>query len=289
MKPLLTLLCVIASAMPAVLSAQQTAISVPEQDKEGAQELALWEIGAGFGIARTPNYPAASGSRTRALPLPVVIYRGDFFRIGDGSVASGKLFENDRMELDISLNGSFDAESDDIDVRAGMPDLGFVFEVGPELEIILSDPAVTDERWKLELPVRAAASLDDSEFSSRGFVFSPQLEYERTFADGRYEWSVSLTPSFATRRLHDYFFTVAPEFATAERPAFEADSGYLQTTIGLGLQRRGRKSFAAIGLAYTRLDGSANENSPLFEEKQQLAIGAFIVYRFWESERRATR
>ncbi|MEO0996914.1 MAG: MipA/OmpV family protein, partial [Pseudomonadota bacterium] len=95
---------------------------------------ALWELGAGIGGAVTPAYPGSSETTTRVLPLPIVAYRGRFLRAGDGSVVSGRLFRNERLEFDVSLTGSFDADSDDVDVRAGMPDLGFLFEVGPELE-----------------------------------------------------------------------------------------------------------------------------------------------------------
>lgn len=262
----------------------QSSASFPEQNSE-EEGLPLWEIGAGIGAAVTPDYPAASGTTSRLLPLPVVIYRGDFLRLGDGSAASGRLFRNDRMELDISLNGSFDAESDDVTAREDMPDLGFIFEVGPELEIILTDTRITDRRLKLELPVRAAFSFDDGQVNTRGFVFSPQLEYEREFGNG-YEWSVTLTPSVATRDLHDYFFTVAPEFETPTRSRYEARGGYLQTSLGFSLQRRTRKTFGAIGVRYSSLEGSANVESPLFRSRDNFGLFALWVVQFWESKQR---
>ena len=280
------LLLAAGAALLALLSGAATAqssASLPEQDAAG-DGLPLWEIGGGIGAAITPDYPSASGTTARVLPLPVVIYRGDFLRLGDGSVASGRLFASDRFELDISLNGSFDAESDDVQARAGMPDLGFIFEVGPELEIVLSDPSVSEQRWKLELPVRAAFSLEDGNLSSRGYVFSPQLEYERQFGDGTYEWSASITPTMASRELHDYFFTVAPEFATPRRPVYEARGGYLQTTLGFSLQRRTKRSFAAIGVRMTTLDGAANRASALYRSRENFSVFALWVVQLWASE-----
>ncbi len=281
-----TLAWVLALLLPGAALAQSTA-SLPDQ--AGDEGLPLWEIGGGIGAAVTPDYPSASGTTTRVLPLPVVIYRGDFLRLGDGSVASGRLFRSDRVELDVSLNGSFDAESDDVDARAGMPDLGFIFEVGPEIEIILTDPAITDRRLKLELPVRAAFSFEDGDVSSRGYVFSPQLEYEREFRGGDYEFSASITPSIASRKLHDYFFSVAPEFATPSRSAFEARGGYLQTALGLTLQRRTDNSFAAIGVRLNVLDGSANDDSPLFRSRDTVGVFALWVVKLWESDKRVER
>lgn len=275
------------TALLAGTALAQTSASLPDQ--AGDEGLPLWEVGGGIGAAVTPDYPSASSTTPRALPLPVVIYRGDFLRLGDGSVASGRLFRSDRVELDVSLNGSFDAESDNVSARAGMPDLGFIFEVGPEIEIVLTDPAVTDRRLKLELPVRAAFSLDDRELSSRGFVFSPQLEYEHEFGGGDYEISASITPTVASRKLHDYFFTVAPEFSTPTRAAYEARGGYLQTALGLTLQRRTRNSFAAVGVRLNVLGGSANADSPLFRSRQNVGVFALWVVKLWESEKRVER
>ncbi|MEM1438580.1 MAG: MipA/OmpV family protein [Pseudomonadota bacterium] len=265
----------------------QSSASFPSQGDDDAG-LPLWELGAGVGAAVTPDYPSASGTTARVLPLPVVVYRGDFLRLGDGSAASGRLFRNERMELDLSLNGSFDAESDDVGAREGMPDLGFIFEIGPELEIILSDPAVTDRRLKLELPVRAAFSLDDRKINTRGFVFSPQLEYEREFGNG-YEWSASVTTSVASRELHDYFYSVTPEFATPVRATYGARGGYLQSTLGFTLQKRTDKTFAAIGLRVSSLDGAANSASPLFRSREDVSVFALWVVQLWQSEKRVER
>lgn len=272
----------------AILASQSglaQSMQVPDSG-DGSDGLPLWEVGAGVGGAWTPDYPSAASETARGLPLPVVIYRGDFFRIGDGSVASGRLFEDDRFELDISLNGSFDAQSDDVSARTGMPDLGFVFEVGPELEVQLATFRNRSSRLKLELPVRAAFSFDDDGLRDRGFVVSPELEYEHEFADGRFEWSISIAPSYASQRLQSYFFDVAPEFATDTRVAYEADGGYLQTRLGLGLQWRGDGRFAAIGVSYADFNGSANEDSPLFERDHGLSVGFIFVQRFWQSKKR---
>ncbi|MEL6367006.1 MAG: MipA/OmpV family protein [Pseudomonadota bacterium] len=260
-------------------------MQVPSSSANG-EGLPLWEVGVGVGGAWTPDYPGATSQTARGLPLPVVIYRGNFLRIGDGNVASGQLFQSDKVDFGISLNGSFDAESDDVGARAGMPDLGFVFEVGPEIEIQLAQFAEGTRRIELELPVRAAFSFDDDGLRDRGFVFNPELEYEHEFADRQFEWSISISPAFASERLQSYFFDVAPEFATADRPDFSASGGYLQTRLGLGLQWRGEGRFAAVGVSYAFLDDSTNEDSPLFRQDYGLSVGLVFVQRLWQSKRR---
>lgn len=276
----------LAAALGAQAHAQSQAINTAAKSGEGAKP-ALWELGAGIAGASTPEYPGSAGSTARALPVPVVIYRGSFLRLGDGSLASGRLVENPRFELDISLNGSFDAESDDVPARDGMPDLGFLFEVGPELEIRLDSLADADRRLKLELPVRAVFSLDDGSLNGRGAVFSPQLEYERDFANDRFEWSVSITPSFVTRNTAAYFYDVDERFVRPDRPAYRARGGYLQTTLGGTLQFRGERSFAALGVRYAALGGAVNDDSPLFRDDSQWTVFAVAVWRLWESKARA--
>lgn len=252
---------------------------------EDESSLPLWEIGAGAAAAWTPDYPAAEDSSLRALPFPAVVYRGDFLRIGDSSVVSGRLFRSPRLELDVSLDGSLDAESDDIDARRGMPDLGFLFEAGPELEIALSDPGDDTRTLKLELPLRGVFSWDDDGVRSRGLVFNPELEYEKpAFAGTPWELSLSVAPVFATQELHDYFYTVEPVYATASRPAYEARSGYLQTEFGARLTRRDPKRFLFLGITVNAHSGSRNEESPLYRRDVTWALYAGVVFALWQSE-----
>ncbi len=261
------------------------AVAAPPAERPGR---ALWELGAGIGGAVTPAYPGSSETTVRVLPLPVVAYRGRFLRAGDGSLVTGRLFRNERLEFDISLNGSFDADSDDVDARAGMPDLGFLFEVGPELEWRLNDPTDPRSRWKLELPLRAAFSLDDGDLSQRGLVFSPELELERPAAFGPgTELSFSVASSWAGGELMDYFYGVPAAFANPGRPAFDARSGYLQSTFGITLTQRRKRRLAVLGLRLHSHHGARNEASPLFEENFTWSVFAAVAWSLWESERRA--
>ncbi len=56
-------------------------------------------------------------------------------------------------------------------------------------------------------------------------------------------WDLSLGvgPIFASDRYQDYFYSVAPEFATPRRPAYDADRDYSGASILLGGSRRFQK------------------------------------------------
>jgi outer membrane protein len=108
--------------MPIQAAAQSTAASLP-----------LWEIG-GFGVGVSQQaYPGSDQQVNRGLALPFLVYRGQFLR-ADRESAGLRAIKTPRFELDIGVAGSFGANSDDIDARRGMSNLGTLVEFGPRVK-----------------------------------------------------------------------------------------------------------------------------------------------------------
>ena len=106
-----------------------------EPDVDGGQK-PLWEAGvAGFGLTG-PAYPGADDDVSRALVLPWLIYRGPIWRAADGTFGA-RVVNNPFAEFDVGLGGALRASSDDVKVRDGMPDLGFLLEFGPRVKLNL--------------------------------------------------------------------------------------------------------------------------------------------------------
>ncbi|KAK0329718.1 hypothetical protein LTR94_035612, partial [Friedmanniomyces endolithicus] len=85
--------------------------------------LPLWEFGVGaFGLT-APAYPGADDRNNRVLPVPYLLYRGEVLR-ADQSGIGARLFRSDRLEFDVGLAGALPSDSDDVEIRAGMPNLG---------------------------------------------------------------------------------------------------------------------------------------------------------------------
>jgi outer membrane scaffolding protein for murein synthesis (MipA/OmpV family) len=251
-------------------------------------ELPLWELGVGAGGNYGAAYPGSDELHLKGLPFPVVIYRGDLLRIGEDELVAGRLFRNRRVELDVSAGGSFNAESDDVEIREGMPDLDHLFELGPELEIRLDDFSDPSRKLKLELPARAAFSSDFSNVHARGVLFAPQLELEQyAFLGTPYQVDFSVTPVFASEKFHDYFFEVSAEHAAPGRPAFDAAGGYLGTELGIGVRRENGPYQWFFGGNVTAHQGAANEDSPLFRRDFTFSVYAAFIRVLWSSERRA--
>ena len=149
----------------------------------------------------------------------------DFYRDTLGLRA----FKSQDLELDIGVAGAFGSRADDIDARRGMPDLGTLVEFGPRLTWKLGEAA--GGRWRVQLPVRGVYDLSDGG-AQRGVSFEPELQFERGTASG-WRYSTSVSAVFANRKLADTFYGVAPRYATATRPAYQAESGLVAWRYGL--------------------------------------------------------
>jgi outer membrane protein len=246
----------------------------------------LWEAGlAGIG-GYVPDYPSSDENRADGIILPYLIYRGEIFRAGDKGIARGRILRSERAEFDLSLDGSFDTESDDNIARKGMPDLDYLFELGPRLQITLTDHFLTG-KVDLEIPARGVIATDFSSLSLEGIVFQPQIAWQHydLFGTGT-KFKISAGPIFATEDFMDYFFEVQPRYATPERAAFDARGGYLGSEITLAGIRDIRDFLSVIGdfkIGYYR--GSANDDSPLFRDDVTLSVRIGLLWRPFRSKR----
>jgi len=206
-----------------------------------AVERPLWEAGVGATGLYLPDYRGADQSRGYLFPLPFFAYRGDFFRV-DREGIRGVFVDTDRVELEVSLFGTPPVDSSDNRARAGMPDLDATVEVGPVLVFTLARDRRIDYHYRLQLrlPVRTAIATDFSHWHNIGWVFYPNLNLDLRpeFLGGRWNVGLSAGPSFADRRFNQYFYSVAPQFATPDRPAYEAPGGYSGATFFATTSRR---------------------------------------------------
>jgi outer membrane scaffolding protein for murein synthesis (MipA/OmpV family) len=249
----------------------------------------VWEVGAFAATFNTPEYPAAGQNKTNLVTAPYVIYRGEVLRIGDGSIARAVAVDKSWYELDLSLAASFGANSDDNEVRDGMPDLDFMFEVGPQLKMRVAEFEFAQHgRSELffNLQVRAAFSTDFSGIDHRGNVLQPQLAYrQRGWLSEKTALSIRISPSWATEDLHDYFYQIDQEFVTSERDAFDAKGGYMGTNIGMSVSFDATEDIRVfVGGSVSLHSGAANIDSPLFRDKSTYSLGVGMVWRLWQSE-----
>ncbi|HEY5801257.1 MAG TPA: MipA/OmpV family protein [Burkholderiaceae bacterium] len=267
------------AAMPAAVPvyAQVVADAAPES----GQALPLWEVGVIGGAVSTPAYPGAGVRNARAMALPYLIYRGKVVRSEQGGV-DARLFHNDSVELNIGAAASLPADSDDVAIRRGMPDLGTLLEFGPQLKIKLAQPA-PGSSLRLDAPLRAVIEVRGG-WRNQGAVFEPRLVYDVR----RKGWSFSanLGLLYGSTKLNQYFYGVAPQYATAFRPAYDAQSGHMLTRLGLSATYD--LTDAARLYVFSRYDsyaGAANRASRLFERGQGVSAGLAVAWTLAESRR----
>lgn len=251
----------------------------------GAEQRPQWEIGLGAAALYLPDYRGSDQSRGYLYPLPYVRYRGERLRLDDRrGLASLLLLDTDRVELDVSLNASQPAPSDQSTARAGMPDLDPTLEIGPLVKVKLWENAGRSSELSLQLPVRAAFTLQNPEFI--GWVFNPVIDlYLRDVGPGgRWRLGMQAGPVFTDRRYNQYYYQVDPQYATATRPAYSASGGYSGTQFTLTTHRRfGPVWFGAFVRAYG-LKGAVFDDSPLVQQRSALYAGIGLAYVFAESK-----
>ncbi len=250
------------------------------------EEKPKWEIGGGVAGLRFPAYRGSENRHDFAMPTPYFVYHGDFVK-SDRHGVRGDLFDSDRVDLTLSFSISPPTSSEDAPTRDGMPDLKPTMEFGPELDFTLWRSESRASFVKLRLPLRAAFTIESSP-RSIGWIFAPDLNMDIGELPGLPDWNLGLVagPIWATKRQHDFFYTVKPEYATATRPAYDATGGYSGTKFLVALSKRFDKTYVGFFARYDTLSGAAFENSPLTTKKSFFAAGFGISWVLDESTSR---
>jgi MipA family protein len=248
-----------------------------------ADEKPLWEFGLGAGLLVFNDYRGANTTHAYPLPLPYFVYRGDFLK-ADREGVRGKLLNQDRIELNLSVNATTPVRNDS--ARTGMPDLRSTIELGPQLNVHLWRSS--DELVKLDLrvPVRAAFTVEASPHLVGTFV-APNVSLDLAEFRGEDGWKLGLLagPLFADRRYDSYFYTVAPQYATASRPAYDAPGGYAGAQVLAALTRRYPKYWIGAYVRHDTLTGASFEGSPLVKRMSYWSGGVGIAWMIGQSRR----
>ena len=250
------------------------------------EEKPLWEIGAGLFFLQMPDYRGSDENRRYLLPYPYFVYRGDILRVEKERI-SGRIFETDRVLLDISGNGSAPVSSSDNPDRQGMADLDPTFEIGPSLNVTLLENRQDHYKLTLTLPVRATFSTDFSSVRHEGWVFHPRLVFQKAemIAGSGVSLGISAGPMFADRGYHRYFYAVDPPYATPTRHQYEAGGGYSGSTLTVGLNKNIKPFIISAFVSVDFLQGAAFEESPLVRNKYAVMTGFSVSWVFLKSSR----
>ena len=263
-----------------VISAPALAQSVDVKPNEAKP---VWEVGAFLGGISGPAYPGAEDKTNRVIPLPYFIYRGTTLRAEQGSVGA-RLIKTPLVEFDLGFSAALAASSKDVKVREGMPDLGFLFEVGPRVRLNLARPT-DDSLIRLDLPLRGVVSIESKGLSGRGATFAPEISYDKRNIGYGWGLNVSASAIVGSQGFNNYLYGVGPSFVTADRAQYAGKSGLVTTRLTATISNRLTPD--ALVFAYARLDeasNAANRESPLFRKKTGATIGFGLAYTLFRSD-----
>jgi len=247
-----------------------------------AEQKPLWEFGLGIGAIAFVDYRGSDTTHVYPVPVPYFVYRGKFLEANHNGL-KGKLFDQDRVELNISMNATTPVRNSS--ARHGMPDLRPTVEIGPSLEVHVWRSL--DERVKFDVrtPLRAAFTI---ELSPRftGWFFAPHFSVDIKDVGGSRGWNLGLLtgPLFADSRYDNYFYTVAPQFATADRPRYQAGGGYAGMQMLAALSKRYSSYWTGAYARYDTLSGATFQSSPLVKRNSYWSAGLGVAWMIGQSK-----
>ncbi len=238
-----------------------------------------WELGIGVGSVRYPMYDGAAESQYLTVPFPYIVYHDPHLSVTSNRVR-GIVLAGGHWSVDVDFSGQPYVQSDRTRERVGMPDLQWLGEVGPALRYQAWEDEAGLTELDVVLPLRAAVSAQGLTLHHRGLVFAPRLELDHDLSDApqRLEWEADLTVVYDDRGYDQYYYGVAPEFASAARPAYAATSGYAGYRAECGLTwYHGDLAYGAF-IKYTSLKGAVFLDSPLVSRSDGLSLGVSISW-----------
>lgn len=245
------------------------------------QKKEKFEWGAGTLSFKGAHYRGSDQSREWFIPLPYFTYTSENIE-AEPSFIRGTFYKNEWMALKLSLLAGLNIESEDNKARQGMPSLDYTFEAGPMVIFNLWESEDQDFSLTFEAPLRMVHTTDLTYVKDIGFFSVPYLSFKGLPRSSLFDWGFELSVAYmwGSKKYHEFFYGVAPQFATSNRPTYQAEAGYSGTQFTLILNKRFRDFVIVPFVRFDTLNGVAFRGSPLFKRDSYTVGGLAFFWLF---------
>lgn len=227
------------------------------------------------------HYRGSDQGKMYIWPFPYFKYEGEVIE-AETAYVRGTFYKGEKLTLKLSFNVGLSVESKGNKAREGMPELNYTFEAGPMMIYNLWENL--DQTYKLtfEMPIRQVHSVDLFSIEPVGFFSIPYLNFVRKPSESFYNWGfeLSIGVMYGSRKYHDYFYTVQPQYQRLDRKAYAAKGGYSGTQLALILSKQWEHFLMIPFVRYDILKGVVFRDSPLFKKEYYMALGLASFYTF---------
>ena len=241
------------------------------------------DLGVGYGTGSVPHYPASNQNQNESLFLPVIMYRGDVLKSDREEGTRVELFKSLELDINLSFGATFSSDSSENEARRNMPNLNYTLETGPA--IYFKFWSVPDYgSLRLQIPIRLTFETNFKTTNFLGFVFEPELRFQRlNFLIPNLRSSTSVASEFFSERVANYFYEVEPQYVTADRPAYTGHDGLSAFKLSQNFIYEYEKFSFILGTAYSNFSYSVNKNSPLFKSVHNQSYFLAVAWLFYKS------
>lgn len=238
------------------------------------------DLGVGPLVVVGHHYRGSDQGKIWIFPIPYFSYKSSRLE-AEPSFVRGILFHNPYFEFKLSLVPGLNVESKKNRAREGMPSLDYSLEAGPMAIVHLWREEEHNLQLNFEVPVRESFATNMKRWRSAGLIAVPyfNLLYKPRHDHWNFDLEFSTGPMFASEKYHDRFYTVAPQYATPVRGAYQARGGYSGWQTALVLNKRLHNLALLSFLRWDDLLGVAFAKSPLVKQRHFFigGLGLFVT------------
>lgn len=240
-----------------------------------------FEWGAGLLSIYGNHYRGSDQAKSWILPVPYFTYNSERIE-AESSFIRGIFAHNKWFAFKLSLLLGLKVESKQNRAREGMPGLDYTVEAGPMVVFHLWQSEDKELLINFEVPARESFATNLHYLKRVGFFTVPYLNIIHSPSPSTWKWKseISVSPMFADKKFHQYFYGVDQQYVRIDRPYYHARGGYSGFQTSLIMNKRIDHFSIIPFFRWDYLKKAVFEDSPLVKVKNYLIGGLGLFYMF---------